>query len=131
LRKLSKSLAKDFDFFDVKNFLEICDKNSYEELILSAMLINYTKITDAEKIELTRQYLKYADSWGLIDIFVEIKRKFDKDLYWNFCVECLKSNEEFVVRYGIIFMMSNFLNDEYIDKVFGELQRIFSKNTRE
>jgi hypothetical protein len=35
LRKLAKNLSKDLNFEDVQNFLEICDKNNYEEVILS------------------------------------------------------------------------------------------------
>jgi hypothetical protein len=62
-------------------------------------LINYIKITDLEKISLTKEYLKYVDSWGLVDIFVEKIKKFDKDLYWNFVIECLKSDEEFTIRF--------------------------------
>jgi hypothetical protein len=39
-------------------------------------------------------------------------------------VECLGENEEFVVRFWVIFLMSKFLNERYIDNVFIELRKV-------
>lgn len=87
------------------------------------MLINYSKLTDAEKISLAKKYLKLTDSWAEIDMFVEKKKKNEK-MWWRFAVSSLDSKHEFTVRYGIIEMMANFLREDYIEEVFAYLRNI-------
>ena len=119
MRKLAKSLAKDWDFSAALNYLKTCDKNVYEEVLLSGFVINYAKFTDAQKMKLTGIYLKHADSWALIDCFASsCGRKFDKKLWFDFACGYLASKKEFEARFGIIFLMANFLDEEYIDKIF-------------
>ncbi|MDR1941984.1 MAG: DNA alkylation repair protein [Endomicrobium sp.] len=124
LRKLAKKTATNMKFSDVSDFLKKADKNVYEEVLMSGFLINYSKLSDKEQIKLICKYLKYADSWALIDCFTKRYKKFDGNLHWDFAVECLASKKEFEVRYGIIFMMSNFLNKEHVGSVFKELRKI-------
>jgi 3-methyladenine DNA glycosylase AlkD len=99
MRKLGKNLSKDLDFNDVLKFLQVSNKNIHEEVSLSGLLIAYSKLTDKEKIKLAKLYLLSIDNWGLVDGFVSSFKKIDKDLWWNFVVECLGKNEEFIVRF--------------------------------
>jgi 3-methyladenine DNA glycosylase AlkD len=124
MRKLAKSLAKETDFKTASDFLKTCDKNVYEEVLLSGFIINYAKITDAQKMKLTRSYLKYADSWALIDCFVSLRSKFDKERWFRFAEGYLTSKKEFEARFGVIFLMANFLEKDYIDRVFAALGKV-------
>lgn len=124
LRRLAKSLAKNASVVDIEIQLQNIDKNVYEQVFLAGLTINYSKLTEQEQLQLTKKYLELVDSWAGIDSFVERKTKFDQKLWWDFCVGCLKSPQEFVVRYGIIFMMSNFLKTPYIKCVFQELRQV-------
>ncbi|MDR1988482.1 MAG: DNA alkylation repair protein [Candidatus Peribacteria bacterium] len=99
MRKLAKDLVKDMDFQNILTFLESIDKNIFEEVSLSGLLIAYSKLTDLEKIKLAKLYLYNVDSWALIDGFVSSFKKVDKNLWWDFAVECLGKKEEFVVRF--------------------------------
>ncbi|MDR2191349.1 MAG: DNA alkylation repair protein [Endomicrobium sp.] len=126
LRKLAKSLAKDLDFNGTLNFLKNCDKNVYEEVLLAGFIINYAKFTDAQKMKLTRLYLKHADSWALVDCFVSTRIKFDKEKWFNFAAGYLNSKEEFEARFGIIFLMAGYLEKDYIDRVFLALKKVKS-----
>ena len=124
LRKLAKGLAKDSIKTDLVTYMDELDRNEYEQVMLAGLMINAVRLSDAERLELTTQYLQLADSWAEIDIFAVKRKAFDKELVWNYAGECLESKNEFVVRYGIIEMMANFLTDDYIDKVFAKLRAI-------
>lgn len=124
LRKFAKELAKEMDYERIEKFLEELDKNIYEEIILFWLIITYAKLTDLKKIALTKKYLKLVDSWAEIDIFVSKMKKFDEKLWWDFVLETLKSEEEFTIRFWVIFMMTNFLNEKYISEIFEELRKV-------
>ncbi|MDR0596739.1 MAG: DNA alkylation repair protein [Clostridiales Family XIII bacterium] len=137
MRRLAKSLAKGkfpmgsggglagpMDAEAVAGFMGAMDAESYEHVFLAGLLINYAKLTDGERIGLAREYLKHADSWALIDLFAEKMRSYDRSLWWQFAVECLASREEYTVRYGVVVLMANYLDDEYIDRVFAELRKV-------
>ena len=118
-------------------FLEICDKNVYDEVLLAGFMIGYSKLPDARKIKLTKQYLELVDSWGLIDSFVStfkirssvIPAKAGIQVncsnpWFQFAVKNLTSKREFFTRFGIIFLMCHFLDKDYIDEVFKNLRKV-------
>jgi 3-methyladenine DNA glycosylase AlkD len=131
LRKFAKSLARNLEDStkQLEKYISELDRDVYEEILLAGLLINVSKISDQDKINLSEQYLDLAGSWAEIDIFAMKKsgKNWDKDLYWHFATESLTSSQEFTTRFGIIFLMSNFLNEEYISKVFEELQKTWSR----
>lgn len=122
LRKYAKLLARDSSFDDIKKYIDTIDSNVFEQTLLAGMLINSSKLPDREKIALAKQYLKFADSWAEIDIFASKRKKFDDKLWWNFASHSLSSPDEFTVRYGVVEMMANFLNNAYIEQVFQALR---------
>jgi 3-methyladenine DNA glycosylase AlkD len=124
MRRLAKSLAGGMDAKAVREVLKAADKRVYEQVLLPGLLINYVKLTDRERISLAREYLKYADSWALIDLFAEKMKNFDKDVWRDFAVRCLASPQEFTVRYGVIVLMANYLDAASIDETFEALRGI-------
>ena len=71
LRKLAKKVAKEIDGFEeIQNFLHGINPEIFEEVMLSGLVLNAVKLTPAEHITLTREYLKPVDSWAGIDVFV-------------------------------------------------------------
>ncbi|MDR1032621.1 MAG: DNA alkylation repair protein [Candidatus Nomurabacteria bacterium] len=144
LRKLAKSVTgKIATANEVRNFMRLADKKVYEEVLLCGLVIGYAKLTDLEKIYLTRQYLRHVDSWGQIDTVV-VKLKIEsktphlheghlhegstlmqnRELWWDFANECLGLPAEFTVRYGVIVMMANFIKGDKLYKVLRTLQTV-------
>lgn len=123
LRRLARELAGDMSAADISRLLA-APSNLYEYVLLCSLLINRAKISDEEAIKLTQQYLPRVDSWAHIDIFVEKKRRFAGEVWWDFALECLQSEAEFTVRYGVISLMTNFLDESHINQVFAALRRI-------
>lgn len=123
LRRLVGELAGDMSAADISRLLAT-PSNLYEYVLLCGLLITRAKISDEEAIKLTRQYLPRVDSWAHIDTFVEKKRRFAGDIWWEFALECLQSSEEFTVRYGVISLMANFLDESHIQRVFAALRNV-------
>ena len=123
LRRLARELAANMSAADISRLLA-APSNLYEYVLLCGLLINRAKISDEEAIRLTRQYLPRVDSWAHIDIFVEKKRRFAGEVWWDFALECLQNEDEFTVRYGVISLMTNFLDEAHIDQVFAALRNV-------
>ena len=123
LRRLARELAGNMSAADISRLLAT-PSNLYECVLLCGLLINRAKISDEEAISLTRQYLPRVDSWAHIDVFVEKKRRFAGEVWWDFALECLQNKAEFIVRYGVVSLMTNFLDEAHIDQVFAVLRNV-------
>lgn len=93
-------------------------------MLLCGLLITHARLDEQTAINLTKQYLPLVDSWAHIDIFVEKKRRFADKMWWDFALECLRSEAELTVRYGVISLMTNFLDESHIDQVFAALRNV-------
>ena len=123
LRRLARRLAPDMSAAGISKLLTAKNK-SFDYVLLCGLLITHARLDDLAAIDLTKQYLPHVDSWAHIDIFVEKKLRFAGEIWWNFALECLQSEAGFTVRYGIISLMTNFLDEVHIDQVFAALRGI-------
>lgn len=125
LRRLARELAPDMSAADISELLT-AQNESFDYVLLCGLLITHVRINDQTAIDLTKQYLPHVDSWAHIDVFVEKKRRFASEVWWNFALECLQSEAEFTVRYGVVSLMTNFLDELHIDQVFAVLRKVTS-----
>lgn len=123
LRRLARGLAPNMSAADISKLLT-AQNESFDYVLLCGLLITHARLDDQTAIDLTKQYLPHVDSWAHIDIFVEKKRRFAGEIWWDFALECLRSEAEFTVRYGVISLMTNFLDEAHIDQVFAVLRNV-------
>ena len=123
LRRLARELAPDMSAADISELLT-AQNESFDYVLLCGLLITHVRIDDQTAINLTKQYLPHVDSWAHIDVFVEKKRRFASEVWWNLALECLQSEAEFTVRYGVVSLMTNFLDEAHIDQVFAALRNV-------
>ena len=123
LRRLARELAPDMSAADISKLLTV-QNESIEYVLLCGLLITHARLDDQTAIDLTKQYLPHVDSWAHIDTFVEKKRRFAGEMWWDFALECLLSEAEFTVRYGVVSLMTNFLDEAHIDQVFAALRNV-------
>ncbi len=123
LRRLARRLEPGTSAADISKLLT-AKNESFDYVLLCGLLITHARLEDQTTIDLTKQYLPHVDSWAHIDIFVEKKRRFAGDIWWDFALECLQSEAEFTVRYGVISLMTNFLDEAHIDQVFAVLRNV-------
>jgi hypothetical protein cdivTM_08458 len=123
LRRLARELAPDMSAADISKLLTAKNK-SFDYVLLCGLLITHARLDDQTAIDLAKRYLPLVDSWAHIDIFIEKKRRFTGELWWDFALECLRSKSELTVRYGVISLMTNFLDEAHIDQVFAALRNV-------
>ena len=123
LRRLARRLAPDMGVADISKLLTARNE-SFDYVLLCGLLITHARLDDQTAIDLTKQYLPHVDSWAHIDIFVEKKRRFAGEVWRDFALECLRSEAEFTVRYGVVSLMTNFLDEVHINQVFAALRDI-------
>ena len=123
LRQLARKLAPDMSAADISELLT-AQNESFDYVLLCGLLITHARLDDQTAINLTKQYLPHVDSWAHIDVFVEKKRRFAGEVWWDFALECLQNEDEFTVRYGVISLMTNFLDEAHIDQVFAVLRNV-------
>ena len=123
LRRLARELAPDMSAADISKLLTAKNK-SFDYVLLCGLLITHARLDDRTAINLAKQYLPRVDSWAHIDIFVEKKRRFAGEVWWDFALECLQNEAEFTVRYGVISLMTNFLDESHINQVFAALRNV-------
>lgn len=124
MRSLAKKIARDITVQDIDGLIDKINPGIHEHVLLTGMVINLAKISEQDQLNLTRRYLGLVDCWAEIDIFASKKNKFSQELWWNFASNCLSSKDEFTVRFGIVFMMANFLTPEYVEHVFEKLRQV-------
>ena len=123
LRRLARGLAPNISAADISELLTIQNK-SFDYVLLCGLFITHARFDDQTAIDLVKQYLPHVDSWAHIDIFVEKKRRFAGEVWWDFALECLQNEAEFTVRYGVISLMTNFLDESHINQVFAALRNV-------
>ena len=123
LRRLARELAPDMSAADISELLTVQDE-SFDYVLLCGLLITHARLDDQTAINLTRQYLPRVDSWAHIDVFIEKKRRFAGEVWWDFALACLQGEAELTVRYGVVSLMTNFLDEAHIDQVFAALRDI-------
>ena len=123
LRRLARRLAPDMSAADISKLLTVQNK-SFDYVLLCGLLITHARLDDQTAIDLAKQYLPHVDSWAHIDVFVEKKRRFAGEVWWDFALEYLQNEDEFTVRYGVISLMTNFLDEAHIDQVFAVLRNV-------
>ena len=115
IRKISKELSKS----NFTSFLDCKYCGYYEELLIRGVLLSYIK--DYEQFILyLDEFIRAIDNWAICDmalssykIIIINRNKFIKKITMY-----LESNEEFIVRVGVVFLLDYYLIDEYIDYVF-------------
>lgn len=106
------------------SFLDLMIWDYYENTTINGFLIAKIKNFDLMKKYLDI-YSSKADNWATCDLLVFDVKKNEKK-YLDIILEYIKSNKPFVRRIGMSILF-NFINDEYIDKIFTLLDEFQSE----
>lgn len=108
---------------------EAADSNTlcYEETVIWGFLINLEKCTLAERLAMLGCYVPVMDNWAVCDSYCTNAKwmaKVDKEALWMFLQPYFRSVREFEVRFAIVTAMTYFLDSEWLERVFGQLDKI-------
>ena len=124
-----KNFAKDIAKRDIKGYLETTKHKTYEEIMIHGFAIGFVKESIEKKLEYLDEFMPYITNWAVCDGTVanfKFKRNEEKEVY-SFIHKYLKSDEEYKLRVGSVFLMDYFVKDEYIDDVLDYYNNITSE----
>lgn len=122
LRKLAKEITKG----DWKDFLLNGKEDYFEEIMLKGMVIGDLKLTPEEKLTWIQWFVPKIDNWSVCDSFC-VGLKFSKkhpELVWEFIQPYLQSNKEYEIRFGVVMILSYFIEKEYLSQIFQHFNEI-------
>lgn len=124
LRKIAKDISKT----DIYAFLEIVQDNTYEEIMLEGLVISYIQEYDTFKKHFN-QFIKKIDNWSICDVCISSMKivKKHQDDFFNEIKKYLKSNDTFIIRVGVVFLLDYYIEDKYIDEIFSLIDSINSE----
>lgn len=125
LRKLAKEIAKgDWETFLLEN-----DREWYEKDMLQGLVIASAKMDFERRLGLTREFLPRINNWAVCDVFCgSLKEtKKHKEETWEFLKPFLASQEEYEIRFGVVMLLSHFVEEAYLHKAFSAFDAITSE----
>lgn len=123
LRKFAKEFAKENAS---KEFLKILPHKYYEENNLHAFLIESEKDFSVA-IKLCEAFLPYIDNWATCDMFSPKCFKKHPDKLLEKIKLWLKSENLYTVRYAIVCLLSNFLDEKFSEDILELVCAVKSK----
>lgn len=125
MRKIAKDLSKE----DLKKYLNSCYDDYYEEVMIQGLAIAYSKYCKEDILELIDNYIPKIDNWGICDSFCNTLKIIEnnKEYFFQYILNCLKSNKEFIIRFGIVISMNYYINEKYFNEIFNEIININSE----
>ena len=125
LRKMAKNIAKE----NYQNFWKKIQSDYYEELVLQGLVIGYSKLTIEETFIKLKEFVPKINSWAVCDTTcssLKITKNHMKEM-WKFLEQYIHSNKEYEIRFALVMYLDYFLTDEYIDKIFENIEKIANK----
>ncbi len=127
LRAYAKELAKQYE---IKELLEEIDDEFYEEIMLKGMLIGLSK----ESFEVVKGYIQNfvpkIDNWAVCDVFcggLKMTKKYKAEM-WEFIQKYLDSDAEFDIRFGVVIILSYYIDEDYIEQDFKVFNSVKSQD---
>jgi len=119
IRKLAKEIAKG----DWRSFIKDVSEEYAEYIMLHGFVIGYAKMDLDERMEHLRNFIPKIRNWIVCDTCHYQAKNNEKERYWEFLQPYLETPSEFGMRFAIITILSNFIDEEHIDRVLNILDR--------
>lgn len=125
LRKLAKQISNE----DINAYLKEASDDSFEEIMLQGLVIGYAKNKLPEVISMLENFLPKIDNWSVCDALcsgLKITNK-HKDEMWDFILPLFRDTRTYYVRFAVVMSLKYFVDQEYINLVFNEFDKIKCK----
>ena len=130
IRKFAKKIFKN----GYESFLNISLEKDYKSEFYEETLIQGLVIAEIKDLEIQKQYFEKwickIDNWSTCDSVVStmksLKNSKEKSKHFKFYYDLCFSPKEFVSRFGIVVLMTIFLEDEFIDKILTMCEQVKS-----
>ena len=116
-----RKFAKSFSVEEVESF----PVHAYYEVdLLRGIVVSNCKLPFVEKSQHLLDFAQNIENWAVCDCSTVKVPKTERQQYFEFFLRLLPNEQPFVCRYGVVNLLSNFLDEEHIDTVFAALKSI-------
>lgn len=111
LRKIAKLIAAD----DLEGFLNR-GTEYFEEDMLKSILIKTVKMPPAERMGYLRAFVPTISNWAVCDTLCGVwsMNPHERNMVWDYCLELMESDSEYGMRFAVVMMMSNYIDDYHV-----------------
>lgn len=116
---IQRKIAKDICKGNILSFLECAQGNYYEEIMIKGFVIS--NIIDKKLfLNYIETYVLQIDNWAICDSFCNSLKIInnDKEFWFKYFVNYLKSKHEFKVRVGLVVFLNFYVDKEYVLEIF-------------
>lgn len=121
LRNIALKIFKN----NYEDFLNNIGNTYYEEVLLEGLVIANIKDlkTSSKYFDV---FIDKIDNWAICDMVISSMKiiKKNKEYYLKKVKIYLKSNNEFIVRVGVIILLDYYLDNAYLEEVFSLINNI-------
>jgi len=122
---LIKQFAKDVCKGDWRSYLNEIRDEYHEDLLIRGFIISYARTDIEERFRLIRSFVPKIDNWAVCDSFtMSFKSKKERDAFWDLIIPYLDTDEEFQIRFAIVTMLAQFIDEEHINAILGYMDSI-------
>ena len=120
-----RSIAKDF----YKKYKDDClipfDAEYMEEIMVRGIIIGLLKKTSDEMLNIIKDFIPLIDNWAVCDIFCGVLKftQKNKEKVWKFIYPYLNSKQEYEIRFALVMLLSYFVEEKYLTKIFAILDK--------
>lgn len=126
LRKLGDEMIKG-DPLELRRYIEALDPLClYEEKQLWGILLGKADMTDEERMDGYRAFVPAIDNWAVCDIACSTLPAIKKnpEPWMDFALSYVGRDKEFEIRFGVVMLLANFIDQDHIDRVLTELSKV-------
>ena len=119
LRQIAREVFKKYG----EQCLIPCKTEFMEEIMIRGMIIGLLKKEADDVLDYVKNFVPQIDNWAVCDIFCG-SLKFtikNKEKVWKFIQPYLKSQKEYEIRFGLVMLLSYFIETDYLEKIFSIL----------
>jgi len=120
-----RKIAKEID--DIDGFISCYQGYYFEETLVLGLALGYLK--DKELLaKYLMFYVEEITDWSLCDTPASNMKliKDNNEYFFSYIENLIKSDKEFRVRFGLVLLLSHYLNDNYIDYILDVSTRLKS-----
>lgn len=126
----AKSTAKKYANTKIgEEFLNSLPHTYYDENLVHGYMLGFLKCDNQTCKSHIEKFLPYVDNWAVCDSMVcGLKGYFkDTEAVSSYIFNCLNGNDTYTVRFGLVSLLSYYVNDIYIDRIIEETLKIKSE----
>lgn len=115
LKEIAFIIAKN----DYIGFIKYNRKSIYEEKILYGLVLGYLKTDFNDILKQLDIFIPFIDNWAINDIVCANLKGFknNQEAGYKFILKCLKSNNPWSIRFGLVLLLDFYINENYIDNI--------------